>query len=155
MTGFVANESDTTPEAVITNNGFFPDIDPADFRASIRQDKTVTAPRLRECLRIAMASANAELSRWQAEREDTGIERLQDVQAAAIDGESVLLQHYRRAVYCLAKAELLERYQDFDATNSATQQALTKEGEQDNYRRDARWALSDLQGRPRSTVALI
>lgn len=155
MPGFVANESETTPEAAITNNGFFPDIDPADFRASIRQDKTVTSARLRECLRIAMASANRDLAAWQSAREDEDIDRLQDVQAATIDGESVLLQHYRRAVYCLAKAELLERYQDFDATNSATQQALTQDGEQDNYRRDARWAISDLQGRPRTTVELI
>ncbi|WP_269086132.1 head completion/stabilization protein [Pseudomonas citronellolis] len=38
--------------------------------------------------------------------------RLADVPADQLDGESVLLQHYRRAVYCLAKATLIERYRD-------------------------------------------
>lgn len=158
MAGFVANEpsNSESAEAVITNDdGFFPDIDPKKFRGEVRQDKTVTSPRLRECLAIAMAAANRQLATWRARKEAAGHASLADVPAPAVGSESTLLLYYRRAVYCLAKAELLERYQDFDATNSATQQADTQEGEQDFYRRDARWALSDLQGLPRSVVELI
>lgn len=155
MAGFVATENDNVTEAVIANNGFFPSIDPANFRAVARQDKTVTAERLRECLVLAMASVNRQLASFQADKVEAGFTTLDDVSSDSLDGKKLLVMLYQRAVYATAKAELLERYQDFDATNTKQKQDGTQEGEQHNWRRDARWAISDIQGQPRSTVELV
>lgn len=155
MSGFVANESDVATEALLNSHSFFPVIDPAKFRLATRQDKTVTTERLNEALKEAIASANRDLAQWQRARIAEGYATLAAIPAANIVDESVLIHHYRRAVYCFAKAELLERYQDFDTTNSGLQRAQEVSGEEHIYRRDARWAISDLQGKSRSTVELI
>lgn len=155
MSDFVAPGAETAPETGIANNGFFPDIDPALFRLATRQDKTVTAERLAEALTAAMASVNRELAPWQVDREAEGYGALAGVDPAPLGGLPVKVRHYLRAVYSLAKAELAERYRDFDATNSGRAKADEMDGAGDAYRRDARWALADLQGRPRTAVELI
>lgn len=155
MAGFVVTNGDATQEAVIKNNGFFPDIEPANFRAATRQDKTVTPERVREALIQAIAAVNRELDAWQISWELEGKATLAAVPAKQVNEQSVLIHHYLRAVYSLAKAELIERYNDFDATNTGQQRAQELTGEEDTYRRDARWAIADLQGKARTVVELI
>ena len=52
MNGFVvtANPPAKTEEPVVTNDGWFPDMDPAKVRDACRLDGTVTTPRLRPAL---------------------------------------------------------------------------------------------------------
>lgn len=155
MAGLVANGNSPDPEAVIQNNGFFPEIDPAHFRLATRQDKTVTEERLRQALFEAIAAANRELAAWQAARELEGYESLADLPQQDIGGEGILTHHYRRAVYSLAKAELIERYRDFDTTRSGAERDEANPAADDVYRRDARWAIADLQGKRRTVTELI
>ena len=155
MSGFVANGNSPDPEAVIINNGFFPDIDPAKFRAATRQDKTVTEERLRQALLEAIAAVNRELSAWQLSQQESGHADLGSLPQPQIGDEGILTHHYRRAVYGLAKAELLERYRDFDATRSGAEREDENPAADDIYRRDARWAIADLQGKRRTVVEMI
>ena len=62
---------------------------------------------------------------------------------------------YQRAVYATAKAELIERYRDFDSTDAGQRRAETMELSVDDYRRQARYAIRDILGRPRATVELL
>ncbi|MCO1344221.1 head completion/stabilization protein [Burkholderia multivorans] len=55
----------------------------------------------------------------------------------------------------LAKATLIERYRDYDTTGDGARRADELEPQSDELRRDARWAISDIVGRPRVTVELI
>ena len=77
------------------------------------------------------------------------------MQADAIDGDSVHFSSYRRAVYCEAKANLLERYRDFDATGEGQRRADAIESPIDDLRRDARWACRAITGEGRTSVELI
>lgn len=150
---FVASGNGSTPAEEIENDGFFPAIGPEDFRAVMREDKSIPNARLEAVLIEAMISVNRELTPLRTEHSEAGT--LADVTAPTIKGESTLVHRYRRAVYSLAKAELMERYVDYDSTSSAQGKGEQKQLTADEHRRNARWAISDLLGRPRVKVELI
>jgi Phage head completion protein (GPL) len=142
-------------EPTLTNNGWFPDIDLADLRKTVRLDGTVTSERLRHAALDAMGSVNAELAGYQEAQQYAGHTSLASVPAAGLNGESVKLQCYRRAVYAGVQAALVEAYRDFDTTGAGDKAAEKLELRLDGLRRDVRWAISDLVGRRRTTVELI
>ncbi|RQS60406.1 head completion/stabilization protein [Burkholderia sp. Bp8986] len=157
MPSFIApaDAAPPTSEAdVIENNGFFPDISISELRGVTRLDGTVTHERVREATIDAIRSVNAELKTWRAQV-GAGYATLADVPAETIGGVSELVSLYRRAVYNLAHADLTERYRDLDTTKSGGQKAEDLEGTICTSRRNARWALNDLRGIPRSTVELV
>jgi len=142
-------------EQPLANDGWFPDIDLHDLRECCRLDGTVTPRRLRLAALDAMASVNAELRDYQAAQRLAGRPSLAAVPSPQLAGESVQLQHYRRAVYASVQAELVERYRDFDTTGAGDKAAAKLELRIDELRRDRRWAISAICGRPQSTVDLI
>ncbi len=67
-------------------------------------------------------------------------------------------KHYRRAVYSMAKADLIERYRDIDSTASSLTDKKSMEWMNDapsEQRRNAHWAVADILGRTHATVELI
>jgi len=155
MSSFFASEPAASDQSQIVNDGFFPDIDVDTATEAMRQDGTVTAERLRGALVEAALSVNADLAMWRAEQQAAGYATLVAVPAAQIDGKSAHAHRYLRAVYCEARAGLIERYRDYDATAAGDRKAEALMQAVEDLRRDARWAASDIVGRPRSTVELI
>lgn len=145
----------TSTEMAITNDGWWPDIDALKMRDTLRLDGNVTDARLGAAAVNAMLSVNRELLLLKGVYSDQGANSLADVDAPEINGESSLLMLYRRAVYCTAGAELVERYRSYDTTNSGHQEADQLTPSIDEYRRDARWAIRDLRGDGHTTVELI
>lgn len=156
MTGFIVT-APTTPatEEKIVSGPFWPDIDPTTVRDEQRIDGTIPAPRLRMALIEAIATTNATLRAWREEQIDKGFAKLDDIAAEEIDEVSILVHRYQRAVGCLTKALLLERYRDFDATGKGDRKADALTDPIDDCRRDHLNALADIVGRPRTTVELI
>lgn len=148
------SEAPADPEG-IASGPFWPTIEPAKVREAQRIDDTIHPNRLLEALFEAMASVNAELKAWSEAKIAAGVNKLEDVEAEKINDVSIHVHRYRRAVGCLAKANLLERYRDFDATARGDRKADALENPIDDLRRDARWAISDIQGIGRTTVELI
>jgi len=143
------------PAHEIPNDGFFPSVDPADVRNTIRINGTVTEQRLVESVHDAIAAVNRELSAWRVAQIDQGCATLDAVPAAQVGGISVLIHHYRRAVYQLANADLIERYRDFDTTAAGEKRAQELDSAIEESRRNARWAVLDILGLPHLTVELI
>lgn len=154
MSGFVAN-SPAPVEATISNIDFFPTISLEKCRASIRLDQNITEPRLRAALINAMQEVNADLASWRATQTAAGYAELDDVPADQIGGVSVKTNSYTRAVYCFAKAELIERYRDYDTTLSGNQRADELDPAVDDYRRQGIIAIRAIIGAPRCTIELI
>ena len=162
MNGFVitANPPATTAEPVVTNDGWFPDMHPADVRKACRLDGTVTADRLRPALIDAMLSINAELAEFKAEQQASwSYASLADVPAPVADGQSIKLLHYYRAVHYCLMADVAEAYRNMSMLPAGTGKAdhvlealVIELGE---HRRKQRWAISDLLGRARCTVDLL
>jgi len=145
-----------TVEAAIASSAFWPSINPADIREEQRIDNTVTPVRLKATLIEAIAATNNALAGWRTTQQVLGGHAaLADVPAEQIAEQSILVHRYRRAVGCLAKALLLERYRDFDSTGKGDKKAEGLTDPIDDHRRDHLHALADITGRSRCTVELI
>jgi hypothetical protein len=162
MSSFIANEPaptaaapDGTPAAgIVSNDGFFPDIDKAHLRAAMRLNGTVTDERLVDALVSAIINVNGELAGWKAASVAAGAADVESM-LPKIGGQSVKATLYRTAVYRSTKADLTERYRDFDSTKSGAHEADQLDTTVDDDRKAARWAIRDLLGVNRTTVELI
>lgn len=154
MSGFIATGS-SAAEHTIENGAFWPEIDCLDLRTAMRLDASATPERLETAAINAMIQANRELATYRQAREAEGHATLAAVPAEQIKGESQLLHLYRRAIYCRATAELVERYRSYDATNSGDQKATEDSTNIDELRRDARHALRSILGISHTTVELL
>ena len=122
--------------------------------------KRVRAPlgqqaRALHALEAAMYDANRSLASWMQEQTEKGVTALGDLPQPSWQPEGYYTRLYLRAVWCLAKANLIERYRDYDATGSGHDRAEAMDLTEEDLRRDASWALSDIRGVHRTTVELI
>lgn len=155
MSYAVIARTPAAPSAAIVNDGFLPDIDVADFRAKQRVRDSVTPERAREALIAAMITVGRDLRDWVSARRIDGLLSLAAVDAPSIDGISVLEHGYRRAVYCYAKADLVERYRDTDTTQPGIRKLADTDDAPEELRRDAVHAIRDILGVGRTAVELI
>ncbi|WP_447042519.1 head completion/stabilization protein [Vreelandella sp. H-I2] len=157
MSSFISagTASSDTAEQAIENNGFWPDIEPSAFRERHRLDSTITHARIESALQAAMATVNRVLRHWQAAKVEAGYQTMDSLPIPVWQAPEVFNVLYLRAVYSTAHASLLERYADYDATNSGRERGERLQDPADGYRRDAAWAISEIEGRPHSTVELI
>lgn len=143
------------PAPAIPCGAFWPAILPGAAREQLRLDGTITDARLRAALIEAAASVNAELAAWHRARQATGSATLADTDPEQIDGQSIAVHRWYRAVYCFAGAILAERYRGFDSSGKGEKRAEAADLSADDLRRDGRWAIADLQQRQRTTIELI
>lgn len=154
-TGFIANAPTTPAEGEITSSPFWPAISLPDLRETVRLDGTVTTARLTHAVIDAITSVNRDLAEWRTTRQGEGHTTLAAVPGELINDESVHLHSYRRAVYAMTRANLLERYTDYSATGDGVKGADAKVVSSDDLYRDARFAIRDILGTTHNTVELI
>lgn len=154
MSGFIATGNTDEP-LVITNDGFWPDIDVVHLRESIRLDGSITDARIEVVTVNALIQVNSELVSVKLEHVADGYSTLAAVPAPKIKGESNFIHLYRRSIYCSVGAELAERYRSYDTSVEGNKNADELTPSVDEYRRDARFAIRDLLGVGHSTVELI
>lgn len=142
-------------EPLIESSAFWPAIDPAKIREAQRIDNTVPPLRLKAMLIEAIATTNSALLAWRSTQQAAGFATLTAVPAETVDGATIHAHRYQRAVGCLAKALLLERFRDLDTTGKGHKDADAITDPIDDCRRDHLNAIADISGRPRSTVELI
>lgn len=145
----------TTEPATIQNAPFFPDLLLQEFRDSMRLDGTVTDDRAAHALEAGMFDANRSLADFMKASQEEGFATLEDVPDVDWQPMGTRVRLYLRAVWCLAKASLIERYRDYDSTGKGHDKAEAMDITGDDLRRDASWALSDIRGVHRTTVELI
>lgn len=143
-----APQDPTSPDAAphVIAQDWFPDIDVDAARAVIRLSGTITQDRLVESLQNAVWSVNRELAAWADVQRQAAQDELTDARLVGL---------YRRAIYCYAKAELVERYRDFDLTGAGSARAENIDDVAAETRRNLRWAISDILGKSRVTVELM
>ena len=154
-TGFIANAPTSPAEGEIDSSPFWPAISLPDLRDTVRLDGTVTTARLKHAVIDAITSVNRDLADWRRAREAEGVATLAAVPGEVINGESAYLHSYRRAVYAMTRANLLERYTDYSATGDGVKGADAKVISSDDLYRDARFAIRDILGTTHNTVELI
>ncbi|CAE1144993.1 head completion/stabilization protein [Serratia rubidaea] len=135
----------------INAGSFWPEIALRNIRVEMRINGAVTTSRLKHAAIEALAHVVEQLTTWQAHQKEAGFARLDEVPATAINGESIKVIRFRRAVYSLTRALLIENYRDVDSTGDAGEKhaaGLTLQAA--DLWRDVRWAIADIQGNVRS-----
>jgi len=150
----ISAPSTPASEPPVASSDFWPKIDPVEIREQQRIDNTVPPVRLRYAIIEAIATTNKALLDWRFTSWPDAAS-LAAIEAEQIDGTSILVHRYRRAVGCMAKALLLERLRDFDATGKGDKKAESITDPIDDCRRDHLNAIADIVGVPRVTVDLI
>ena len=154
-TGFIATAPTVPNEGEIPSHPFWPAISLPDLRDTVRLDGTVTTARLTHAVIDAITSVNRDLAEWRTARQAEGHTALATVPSERINNESVHLHSYRRAVYAMTRANLIERYTDYSATGDGVKGADAKVVSSDDLYRDARFAIRDILGTTHNTVELI
>lgn len=137
----------------VTAGAFWPEIVLGDVRKKMRLTGTVTTSRLKEAVIEGVAHVIEQLAGWQAAQMAAGYSQLADVPAIMIDGESVKVHRFRRAVSSIARAHILGTFRDVDTTGDAGEKrAAALLSQSDDMWRDARWAISDIRGAVRNSA---
>ncbi|WP_444901703.1 head completion/stabilization protein [Microbulbifer sp. SSSA007] len=91
-------------EAVIENNGFFPDITLGDFQKMYGVPADIMQEKTEHLLRLSILDVNDSLIDEQAAWQAAGHATLEAVPAQKIGGKSRLIIQYQRAVFAQATA---------------------------------------------------
>ncbi|EXI61681.1 head protein [Mannheimia granulomatis] len=143
-----------TDETII-NNGFFPNVTLLEVRNAMRIDGTVINERLKTAAIEAMTTVNADLKSYRLNAQKEGKADLVSCDDEFINGESVLVYKYKRAVFCLAVANLNERYRSFDSTKEGHNKSDELGTTADDLKRDYHFAVRDILGHNRMISELI
>ncbi|ECG8515534.1 capsid assembly protein [Salmonella enterica subsp. salamae] len=139
----------------VTAGTFWPEILLRDLRLASRIPGRTTTSRLKFVTTEAVAHVTDQLDDWRGIQESAGYSTLADVPARMLNGESVKVYRYRRAVYSAARALLLENARDVDTTEKGDRKADALEVQTDDLWRDVRWAVADIRGTQRLFVELV
>ncbi|EDE9725249.1 capsid assembly protein, partial [Salmonella enterica] len=139
----------------VTAGAFWPEILLRDLRLASRIPGRTTTSRLKFVTTEAVAHVTDQLDDWRGIQESAGYSTLADVPARMLNGESVKVYRYRRAVYSAARALLLENARDVDTTEKGDRKANALEVQTDDLWRDVRWAIADIRGTQRLFVELV
>jgi hypothetical protein len=144
----------TTNDGIIANDGFWPNVDLSTLRAATRLTGNVTAERLRASTIEAMLDVNAQLATFKAARIGEGWDSAADI-GETVAGSTALVHRYLRAVASTVQADIAEKYRDWDNTRAGDYRGQGEADSADDFRRNARWAVADILGRPRNVIELL
>ncbi|EKN7035757.1 head completion/stabilization protein, partial [Salmonella enterica] len=116
----------------VTAGAFWPEILLRDLRLASRIPGRTTTSRLKFVTTEAVAHVTDQLDDWRGIQESAGYSTLADVPARMLNGESVKVYRYRRAVYSAARALLLENARDVDTTEKGDRKADALEVQTDD-----------------------
>ncbi|WP_038904565.1 head completion/stabilization protein [Dickeya zeae] len=135
--------------ATVSAGEFWPVIVLRDLRLAARITGGITTTRLMHVTTEAVVHVTDQLASWQQTQQATGYAALADVPARQVNDESIKVYRFRRAVYAIARALLLEGYRDVDTTAKGDKAADTFDNQCDDLWRDARWSIADISGAQR------
>lgn len=151
-----AQTPEDVPENITIRNGeFWPDISTGALRLAVKLDGQITASRVKHATIEAITMTNDMLRDWRLTQEAAGVAALADIPEDEVDGVSVLVNRYQRAVYAFTKALLLEGYRDIDTTRDGEKHAEALSTQIDTVWRDGNWAVRDILGLSRDLAELV
>lgn len=142
----------TLVDRTIPNDGFWPDLELAEFQASYRLPAEYLPDMIVEGLVTGMGEVNLDLDLRKSAWQDLGFLSLE---GSGMEREAFYLASYRRAAYCRAKAFLLQQFATVNRRESA--ENLGKEGPETHelFLTYSQQSVRVLQGRGRITAELI
>lgn len=94
----------------LINNGFWPDLNLADFQRARSIPADVDAQTVAEALLAATGEVNGDLASVQEKHQGSGFATAQHVPGVQLGNQNQLCAQYKKAVYARAKADLLGEF---------------------------------------------
>ena len=139
----------------ITNDGFWPDLDVAEFQRGYRLPAEYLVELLVDDIALAMGEVNHDLARRKAQWQKNGIQHVASADPMILPERTFMAASYKRAVYCRAKAYLLSQFASFIRRESAENLAKEAPETEERFLAFSQQAVRLIQGRSRVTAELI
>ncbi|MFL6968478.1 head completion/stabilization protein [Pseudomonas alvandae] len=139
----------------IANDGFWPDLDIAEFQKGYRLPAEYLLEMLVEGLVFAMGEVNKDLARRKAQWQAQCITRVESADPMILPERTFMAASYKRAVYCRAKSYLLSQFKTIVRRESAVNLAKEAPETHEEFLAFSQGAVRLIQGRSRITSELL
>lgn len=140
-------------DATLTNDGFWPDLSLKEFQEQRSIPPDIDAGTVGQALLTASGEVNNKLQSIRGSNISSGYTTAADVPGVSIDGINLLCGQYKKAVYALAKADLMGEFASIGRrdTHPGQESADTRNG----LIAEASMVIRAIKGLPRATVRMI
>ncbi|MHB0817709.1 head completion/stabilization protein [Stutzerimonas stutzeri] len=145
----------TLVEQAIENDGFWPDLSVAEFQRGYRLPAEYLMELLADGIAFAMGEVNQDLAKRKAAWQRAGIEEVATADPLVLPERSSHAATYKRAVYCRAKAYLLQQFATVNRRDTAENLAKEAPATEERFLAFSQQAVRLLQGRSRITAVLL
>ncbi|MCM2377845.1 head completion/stabilization protein [Pseudomonas marginalis] len=142
-------------EQPIANDGFWPDLDVAEFQRGYRLPAEYLLELLVDGIALAMGEVNHDLARRKAQWQGVGISNVLKANPMLLPERTFMAASYKRAVYCRAKAYLLSQFATVIRRESAENLAKEAPETTERFLSFSQQAVRLIQGRSRVTAELV
>lgn len=151
-TPFIPSANPAVNDQIVVNDGWYPDLDAADFKRQTGLGDVFASARIAAELQAAMIHVNAGIADWRAGQTAAALSGVPAPLYGTVSEKVVL---YTAAVFARARAVLLRDTRDYDSTKDGHDRADALEKTADGYLQKSAEAVARLTGRTRMTVELI
>lgn len=137
----------------LTNDGFWPDLNLADFQKSRTIPVDIPSALIRNALLSAVVEVNAALTDAQAAHQSSGFSQAVDVPGPRFADKNALCAQYEKAVFARAKADLMGEFVALGHKGEFSNQDGNETRE--TLLAEAAFVLRSLQGAPRVGVLIV
>lgn len=145
----------TLVELAIKNDGFWPNLDVAEFQKGYRLPAEYLVELLTAELTTAMSEVNSDLATCKSRWQNQGVTTLESADPMVLPERTFQAATYKRAVYCRAKASLLPQFVTIIRRDSAENLGKESPDRPETFLAFSQQAVRSLQGRGRITAALL
>lgn len=140
-------------DSPLVNDGFWPDMNLADFQQGRSIPADVDAGTVGEALLNAAAEVNSQLASVQGRHRQAGHQTAADVPGVSLGGNNQLTAQYKKAVYARAKADLLGEFASVGRRDSHPGQE--SEETRKGLLTEAAMVIRQIKGLKRATVRVV
>lgn len=142
-------------EQAIENDGFWPDLSVAEFQKGYRLPAEYLGELLAEGIAFAMGEVNVDLVKRKVAWQAAGVTSVESADPTVLPERTFHAATYKRAVYCRAKAYLLQQFATVNRRESAENLAKEAPATEAQFLAFSQQAVRLLQGRGRITAVLL
>lgn len=145
----------TLVEQTIENDGFWPALSVAEFQKAYRLPAEYLVELLADGITTAMGEVNADLAKRKAAWLRAGITAVATANSQLLPERAFYAATYKRAVYCRAKAHLLQQFATVNRRPDAANLAKESPESRELFLSYSQQAVRQIQGRGRITAVLL
>ena len=145
----------TLVDQAIANDGFWPDLSVSEFQQGYRLPAEYLRELLVEGLTQAMGEVNIDLAKRKTAWQAAGIVNVETADPLILPERSFMASSYKRAVYCRAKAYLLQQFATVNRRESAENLGKEAPESSEQFLAFSQQAVRVIQGRGRISAVLL